>query len=241
MPDRGEAVRRHRDHRDPWIAAFAFRRGRRSMHRVLLTFVAGLGLVASDAVVWAQAMDEHAAHHGPATAPPASAPAPDQGSAMMEGGAMPIGNEEPMMRMMQGMTDMMQGMMQMMQNMPAMTDRMSSMSKMARPTLGAMTEPDFARLKSQLGITPAQMPQWDAFAAALRSLVQTMSRGQMPMTTQDSAMSWPDRLAQHERRLSAQLAAMKAMEQPMTELWNNLSPEQQRMAATMLPGRMRMQ
>ncbi|WP_114910974.1 Spy/CpxP family protein refolding chaperone [Acidibrevibacterium fodinaquatile] len=155
------------------------------------------------------------------------------GRGMMGPGMMGGAGMAPMMRMMQGMTEMMQGMMQMMQ---------TSGQPSARPGMmpGAMMEGRLAILKTELGITEAQLPQWDAFAAALRARVTAMQGMRAQMMPQGTTASWPDRLAQHERRLSAHLDAMKAMEGPVKALWDSLSAEQQRKAEELIPGPMGM-
>ncbi len=162
------------------------------------------------------------------------------GSGMMGGGmkgpgvtgpGMMGGGTAPMMRMMQGMTEMMQGMMQMMQ---------ATAQPVARPGMmpGAMMEGRLATLKTELGITDAQLPQWNAFADALRARMTAMQGMRAQMMQQDRTASWPERLAQHEQRLSAHLDAMKAMEGPVKALWDSLSAEQQRKAAEQMPGPM---
>lgn len=149
------------------------------------------------------------------------------GGGMMGRGMMGGAGMAPMMRMMQGMTEMMQGMMQMMQT-------------SARPGMmpGATTEGRLNSLKTELDITDAQLPQWNAFADALRARMTAMQGMRAQMMQQDRTASWPERLAQHEQRLSAHLDAMKAMEGPVKALWDSLSAEQQRKAAEQMPGPM---
>ena len=155
------------------------------------------------------------------------------GRGMMGPGMMGGAGMAPMMRMMQGMTEMMQGMMQMMQ---------TSGQPSARPGMmpGAMMEGRLATLKTELGITDAQLPQWNAFADALRARMTAMQGMRAQMMPQGTTASWPDRLAQHERRLSAHLDAMKAMEGPVKALWDSLSAEQRRKAEELMPGPMGM-
>ena len=137
----------------------------------------------------------------------------------------------PMMHMMQGMTEMMQGMTQMMQGTmqrPAFAGMMS----------GGMVEGRIASLKAQLGITDAQQSQWNAFVDALRARAKAMQGMRAQIMPQGTTVGWPDRLAQHERRLSAHLDAMKAMEGPVKGLWDVLSDEQRRNADDLLGGPM---
>ena len=230
--------------------------------------IAAIVLAASTGLAVAQTEEDHAVHHeAQATTPAASAPQggaqtqdqdEDQDQAGMMGGGMMGsgmmgsgmmgggmkgpgvtgpgmmgggGGTAPMMRMMQGMTEMMQGMMQMMQ---------ATAQPVARPGMmpGAMMEGRLATLKTELGITDAQLPQWNAFADALRARMTAMQGMRAQMMQQDRTASWPERLAQHEQRLSAHLDAMKAMEGPVKALWDSLSAEQQRKAAEQMPGPM---
>jgi hypothetical protein len=216
--------------------------------------IAAIALAASTGLAVAQTPGDHAAHHeAQATTPTMPAPQAgmqtqdqdeDQDQAGMMGGGMKgpgvtgpgmMGGAgmAPMMRMMQGMTEMMQGMMQMMQ---------TSGQPAARPGMmpGAMMEGRLATLKTELGVTDAQLPQWNAFADALRSRVTAMQGMRARMMPQGTTASWPERLAQHEQRLSAHLDAMKAMEGPVQALWDSLSAEQQRKAEELMPGPMGM-
>ncbi len=215
---------------------------------------AAIALAASTGLAIAQTPADQAAHHeAQATAPGASAPrngmqAQDQDedndqAGMMGGGMkgpgvpgpgmMGGGGTAPMMRMMQGMTEMMQGMMQMMQ---------ATGQPVARPGMmpGAMMEGRLDTLKTELGITEAQLPQWNAFADALRARMTAMQGMRAQQMQQGATASWPERLAHHERRLSAHLDAMKAMEGPVKALWDSLSAEQQRKAEDLMPGPMGM-
>ena len=165
------------------------------------------------------------------------------GGGMMGGGAWGPGamgpgwtgraGVAPMMQMMQGMTQMMQGMMQMMQGAGWHGGQYGVVP-------GAMTDSRLAAMKAQLGITDAQLPQWTAFADAMRARVKAMQAIRSQMMQQGAPASWPDRLAQHEQRLSAHLDAMKAMEGPTRALWDALSDEQRRNAQTLMPGPMGM-
>jgi len=201
--------------------------------------IAAIVLATSTGLAFAQTQEDHAVHHE-AQAAPASQVAmqtqdqdEDQDQAGAMGPGMMGGGMAPMMRMMQGMTEMMHGMMQMMQ---------VTGQPMARPGMmsGAMMEGRLAILKTELGITQAQVPQWDAFAAALRARVTAMQGMRAQMIPQGTLASWPDRLAQHERWLSAHLDAMKAMEGPVKALWDSLSTEQRRKAEELMPGPMGM-
>ncbi len=155
------------------------------------------------------------------------------GQGMMGQGWAGRGGTAPMVQMMQGMTQMMQGMMQMMQGAGWHGEQYGAVP-------GAMMDRRLAAVKAQLGITDAQLPQWNAFADAMRARVTAMQAMRSQMMQQGAAASWPDRLARHEQRLSAHLDAMKAMEGPTRALWDALSDEQRRKAQTLMPGPMGM-
>ena len=216
--------------------------------------IAAIVLAASTGLAVAQTQEGHAAHHEAQATTPAVPGSQgdtqtldqdedqDQGGAMGPGmmgrgmmgpGMMGGGGMAPMMRMMQGMTEMMQGMMQMMQ---------ASNQPVARPGImpGAMMEGRLDTLKTELGITDAQLPQWNAFADAMRARMTAMQGMRVQMMKQDKTASWPERLAQHEKRLSAHLDAMKAMEGPVKALWDSLSAEQRRKAEDLMSGPMGM-
>ena len=149
------------------------------------------------------------------------------------GGGMMGQGMRPMMQMMQGMMQMMQGMMQMMEHPPARPAMHGMMP-------GRFVEGHLAALKAELGITQAQEPQWNAFAEAMRARVKAMQDMRGQMMQQGPTASWPDRIAQHERRLSARLDALKAMEGPTKALWDALSDQQRHKAEGLMPGPMGM-
>ena len=206
--------------------------GKVTLTAILLGATAGLA--------FAQSAPDHMVHHDAQPASPASdmpqagTPMPDRGETQepmgMMGSGMMSGGMAPMMQMMQGMTEMMQGMMRMMQahgQSPAPSGMMT----------GAMMEERLAAVKSELGITEAQSPQWNAFAEALRGQMRAMHDMRRKMMMQkETATPWPDRLAEHERGAAAHLEAMKAMEEPVNALWQSLSEEQRRKASETLFG-----
>ena len=226
--------------------------------------IAAIILATSTGLAIAQTQVDHAAHHEAPAATPAAPGSQggmrtqdqdedqDQagmmGPGMMGGGAFGPGfmgqgmmgqgwagrgGTAPMMQMMQGMTQMMQGMMQMMQGAGWHGGQYGVVP-------GAMTDSRLAAMKAQLGISDAQLPQWTAFADAMRARVKAMQAMRSQMMQQGAPAGWPDRLAQHEQRLSAHLDSMKAMEGPTRALWDALSDEQRRKAQTLMPGPMGM-
>jgi LTXXQ motif family protein len=103
-----------------------------------------------------------------------------------------------------------------------------------------------AYLKAELKITEAQMPQWNAFADALRSNAASMRR--MPaammqggMMGQDGAsVSAPDRLDRMEKMMSAMLETVKATKAAFAPLYAVLTEDQKKMADQLIDGPMGM-
>ncbi len=155
------------------------------------------------------------------------------GPGAMGPGGMGREGTAPMMQMMQGMTQMMQGMMHMMQGAGWHGARFGMMP-------GAMMEARIAAMKTELGITDAQLPQWNAFVDAMRARMTAMRSMRQQMMQQGVPTSWPDRLAWRQQRMAAHLDALKAMEGPTRALWDALSDEQRRKAEMLMPGPMGM-
>lgn len=121
------------------------------------------------------------------------------------------------------------------------------------PMMGMMNpaehiEGRLAFLKTELKITDTQMPQWDAFADALRSSAKRMGdvmaagHGTMMemMSGQAATPSLPSRLERAEAHMSAHLEMLRAMKGPTTQLYAVLSDDQKRMADRLIHGPMGM-
>ncbi|HTR16953.1 MAG TPA: Spy/CpxP family protein refolding chaperone [Acetobacteraceae bacterium] len=91
-------------------------------------------------------------------------------------------------------------------------------------------EGHIAFLKAELGITDAQLPQWNAFADALRTQSAAALKRREEMMKTGMPATPPDRLARMEQMMSARLDALKAIEGPVRALYTALSPEQQKKA-----------
>jgi hypothetical protein len=89
-----------------------------------------------------------------------------------------------------------------------------------------------AFLKAELKITDAQLPQWNAFADAMRDnakAMQGMMQGGMMMGMgQDGTL--PDRLAAREKHLSARLDAIRKLKAAADPLYAALSADQKKTA-----------
>ena len=125
--------------------------------------------------------------------------------------------------------------------------RMSMMSGPGRMGMMGMAdhvEGRIAFLKAELKITEAQMPQWNAFADALRANANRMTgmpEMQGGTMGQDSAsVSAPDRLDRMEKMMSAMLETVKATKAALAPLYAVLTEEQKKMADQLIHGSMGM-
>jgi len=154
---------------------------------------------------------QHDEHHPPA--PPAAA-----------GPGMPGG--------MPGAGDMsMMGMMRMMMG----RDGMSMMGAMARHVEGRL-----AFLKTELKITDAQLPLWNAVADAIRANAKTMGDMAGGMMGGSDTATLPDKLAVREKMMSAHLEALRKFKAVVDPLYAALSDEQKKTADELLIGPMGM-
>ncbi len=180
--------------------------------RLTLSIVALLGSVA---LAGAQTAQDHNAHH-PDTAAPATAPAapkPTPGGAARAMPMMDIG------KMMAGDMGRMMSLMRMMQ----CSDGMGMMPF-------DHIEGRIAFYKAELGITDAQLPQWNAFADALRNgakgmqmAIATAMQAGMPATA-------PARADAMVQMMSARLDAMKATAAASKALYAALTDAQKKTA-----------
>jgi hypothetical protein len=103
-----------------------------------------------------------------------------------------------------------------------------------------------AFLKTELRITDPQMPQWNAFADALRANARRM--GEMQNTMMQGGMSGqsgasvsaPDRLDRMEKMMTAMTEAVKASKSTLAPLYAVLTDEQKQMADQLIHGPMGM-
>jgi hypothetical protein len=122
---------------------------------------------------------------------------------------------------MPGMTGMPGGMpmMGMMQTM------MSGMQMMAQHVEGRI-----AFLKTELKITDAQLPQWNAFAQAMRDNATAMQGMQSMMMGMNQAGSLPDKLAAQEKILTGRLDAIHKLKAAADPLYAALNDDQKKSA-----------
>jgi hypothetical protein len=159
----------------------------------------------------AWAADEH--HPADATGGP---------SGMMGGGGPMMGRGEPRGMMMGAAGS--GGMMQMM--------GAGMMGERGMPMMGMMTdhiEGRLAFLKTELKITDAQMPTWEAFADVVRANATAM-RGMHETMMESRQEPLPARIEQHEKLLSAHLEVLRKIKTALEPLYASFNDEQKRNA-----------
>ena len=154
---------------------------------------------------------QHDEHHPPA--PPAAA-GPEMPGGMAGAGDMPMMG---MMRMMMG------------------RDGMSMMGAMTRHVEGRL-----AFLKTELKITDAQLPLWNAVADAIRASAKSMGDIAVGMMGGSQTATLPDKLAMREKMMAAHLEALQKFKAAVDPLYAALSEEQKKTADELLIGPMGM-
>ena len=142
------------------------------------------------------------------------APAAAAGSGMPGGMA---GGDMPMMRMMMG------------------RDGMAMMGAMARHVEGRL-----AFLKTELKITDAQLPLWNAVADAMRANAKSMGDMAGGMMGGSETATLPDKLAMREKMMTAHLEALRKFKAAVDPFYAALSDEQKKTADELLIGPMGM-
>ena len=133
---------------------------------------------------------------------------------------------------MAGAGDMsMMGMMRMMMG----RDGMSMMGAMARHVEGRL-----AFLKTELKITDAQLPLWNAVADAMRANAKTMGDIAGGMMGSSQTATLPDKLALREKMMTAHLEALRKFKAAVDPLYAALGDEQKKTADELLIGPMGM-
>ena len=155
---------------------------------------------------------DHEQHHPGETPPGAAASGPG-----MQGGGMPM---RGMMRMMMG------------------EDEMPGMRMMA--AMAGHVEGQLAFLKTELKITDAQLPLWDAVADVIRANARSMRSMAEGMMGSAQTAALPDRLAAREKMMSAHLEALRKFKAAIDPLYAAFSDEQKKTADELLMGPMGM-
>jgi hypothetical protein len=157
---------------------------------------------------------EHEQHHPSETPPAAAMPGPGA-----PGGGMAGTGGMPMMRMMMGQ------------------DGMGGMSMM----MAGHIEGRLAFLKTELKITDAQLPLWNAVAEVIRANAKSMSEMSAAMMggAQTSA-TLPEKLATREKMLTVHLEALRKLQAAVEPLYASFSDEQKKAADELMLGPMGM-
>lgn len=190
-----------------------------------MTFAAALLATTLGHAAWAQSAAEHEGHH-PDQKQEQATPKADQrapaSSQSMNGGGM-MGGKMPMMDMAK--------MMEMMRQ---------SGDGMGMDTIDHI-EGRVAFLRTELKITEAQQPAWNAFADALRANAKALGemRGSM-MSPQGAGAGLVEKLAFQEKWLAARLEGTRAMKSALTNLVSTFSGEQKKAADELLAQQMGM-
>lgn len=112
---------------------------------------------------------------------------------------------------------------------PGMAD--GGMTPMMMGSGTGHTEGRLAYIKAELKITDIQVPEWNAFADAVRANVAAMADVQRSMASnQRVGAGLPERLAREDKLLSAHFAAVKKSHASLIKLYDVLNPEQKKIA-----------
>jgi hypothetical protein len=98
------------------------------------------------------------------------------------------------------------------------------------PMMAKHIEGRLAFLKTELKITDAQLPLWNAFAQAMREDASTMQAMPHPMMGMNKAATLPDKLAARETMLAARLDAVRKLKAAADPLYASLNADQKRTA-----------
>lgn len=193
------------------------------------------------AAAYAQTPQDHEAHHpaGETGAPPTGA-TPEAAPGQMSGQSSGMGQGMMGPNMMGG--GMMGGMGSAgMMDGRGMISMMSMMNMMGMRPGVEHIEGRLAFIKTELKITDAQMPQWNAFAAAVRENAKSVSEMHQSMGVQENTpKTLPERLAFEDKAMTAHLGALKKTEGALDKLYAALSPEQKKIADQIIVGPMGM-
>jgi hypothetical protein len=173
------------------------------------------------ATAQAPAADDHAAHHidTEKSSPPAAEKRTAPSAASMPAVPGASGNGMMMGGNMPQMAQMMRTMMMMQQGMgPA-----------GMMPLGHV-EGQIAFYKAELHITDAQLPQWNAFADALRGNAATLQAAMQEGMQMSGSAAAPEQMERRITMMSTQLDAMKAMLAVAKPLYAVLTDEQKKTA-----------
>jgi len=105
----------------------------------------------------------------------------------------------------------------------------------ASPPTATGTPSRIAFLKTELKITDAQMPVWNAVADAIRAAPKEVS-GMPCMPMMQSSDTLPERLAAREKAMTAHLEALRKLRSAVEPLYVALSDDQKKTADQLMIG-----
>jgi hypothetical protein len=117
--------------------------------------------------------------------------------------------------------------------MPMMRMMMGGMPMMAKHIDGRL-----AFLKTELKITDAQLPLWNAFAQAMRDDASMMQAMPHPTMGMNKATTLPDKLAARETLLAARLEALRKLKAAVDPLYAAPTADQKKTADEIMLGPM---
>jgi hypothetical protein len=103
----------------------------------------------------------------------------------------------------------------------------------------ARVEGRLAFLKTELGITPAQEPAWEAFAATVRAQTEGMAERKRGPRGEGAAQTAPERIDRHLAHMEERLERMQVIAAAAKDLYAQLGDEQKAKADQLLTRRHR--
>jgi LTXXQ motif family protein len=119
-----------------------------------------------------------------------------------------------------------------------MMDMMQMM--MGQNGMAGHVEGRVAFLKTELKITDAQQPLWNAVADAIRANAKAMSGMPNGMPMMGAAATLPEKLATHEKMMAAHLDSLRKLKAAVEPLYAALSADQKKTADELMIGPMGM-
>lgn len=109
---------------------------------------------------------------------------------------------------------------------------------MGQNGMAGHVEGRIAFLKTELKITDAQQPLWNAVADAIRANAKATSGMPNGMPMMGSAATLPDKLATHERMMTIHLDALRKLKAAVEPLYAALNTDQKKAADELMIGPM---
>ncbi|MEI4234803.1 Spy/CpxP family protein refolding chaperone [Roseovarius sp. D22-M7] len=91
-----------------------------------------------------------------------------------------------------------------------------------------------AFLKTELGITDAQMDVWEDYAEAVRDAAGSMQQMHETMMSGDRPTSFPDRMERREQMMSARIEGLRTLRDAAVPLYEALDDQQKQVADSIM-------